>query len=214
MKDIVIYGAGDFGREVACLLLRINKVSPTWNLVGFIDDVKEAGFRNEYGTVLGGIDALNSYKGRISVAMSIGSPAAIRAITGKITKTDIDYPNIIAPDVIYMDDNNFKMGRGNILCTGCLLSCNVRIGNFNIFNDFVSIGHDTKIGDCNSFMTAARISGNVSIGNGNFFGVNSCVLQRMAIGNNTVIAAGSAVMRKTKDNVTYMGVPASPWIIR
>ena len=33
MKDIAIYGAGGFGREVACLIERINKAreTPIWN---------------------------------------------------------------------------------------------------------------------------------------------------------------------------------------
>ena len=42
MKDIAIYGAGGFGREVACLLRRINEQAPQWNLRGFFDDGKES----------------------------------------------------------------------------------------------------------------------------------------------------------------------------
>ena len=38
MKEIAIYGAGGFGREVACLINRINEVEPAWNLVGFFDE--------------------------------------------------------------------------------------------------------------------------------------------------------------------------------
>lgn len=40
MKDIAIYGAGGFGREVACLIERINKAreTPIWNFIGFFDD--------------------------------------------------------------------------------------------------------------------------------------------------------------------------------
>lgn len=38
MKDIVIIGAGGFGREVAWLIEDINKVSSEWNIVGFVDD--------------------------------------------------------------------------------------------------------------------------------------------------------------------------------
>lgn len=59
-KDIAIYGAGGFGREVACLLKRINaETDQRWNLVGFFDDGLEVGEANEYGKVLGGIEALN-----------------------------------------------------------------------------------------------------------------------------------------------------------
>lgn len=40
MRDIAIYGAGGFGKEVACLLNRINEVNHQWNLIGFFDDIK------------------------------------------------------------------------------------------------------------------------------------------------------------------------------
>ena len=41
MKDLIIFGASGFGREVAWLIERINRVNPTWNLLGFMDDNEE-----------------------------------------------------------------------------------------------------------------------------------------------------------------------------
>ena len=38
MKDLIIIGASGFGREVAWLVERINRRSPQWNLIGFLDD--------------------------------------------------------------------------------------------------------------------------------------------------------------------------------
>ena len=38
MKKIVVLCAGDFGREVVWLIEDINKVNPTYDLLGFIDD--------------------------------------------------------------------------------------------------------------------------------------------------------------------------------
>ena len=214
MKDIVIYGAGAYGRELACLLMRINNVAPTWNLIGFIDDVMDVGSENEYGKVLGGLSFLNSYEKDLCVIMAIGQPQAIKKLTDSITNTHISFPNIFAPDVIILDQNNFKIGKGNVFCSGCLISCNAQIGNYNSFNDFVSIGHDTSIGNYNAFMTASRLSGHVSIGDCNFFGVNSCMVQGVRVGNNTTLAAGSALIRRTRDGYTYIGVPASPLIIK
>ncbi len=214
MKDIAIYGAGGFGREVACLIKRINEKEPTWNLIGFFDDnISLKDTRNEYGTVLCGINELNSWEKDLDIVMFIGSPKVLKRIVDNIRIERVDFPNLIAPDVIFMDKANVTMGKGNIICTGCLISCNAKIGNFNCLNDFVSIGHDTNIGDFNAFMTATRISGMVLIGQFNYFGVNSCVLQGIKIGNETTVAAGSAVMRRTKDGYTFIGVPASPLVI-
>ena len=37
MKNIAIYGAGGFGREVACLLNKNNEVKLTWELIGLFN---------------------------------------------------------------------------------------------------------------------------------------------------------------------------------
>ena len=209
MKKIAIYGAGGFGREVACLIRKINEQSPEWELVGFFDDGIKKDTKNEYGLVLGGIDEVNSYPEELAIVISIASPKIVEKIVGNITSSKIYYPNIISPDVIYLDRDNVKIGKGNIICSGSLLSCNVNLGNFNILNGFIPIGHDTQIGDFNSFMPAVKISGEVTIGNRNFFGVNSVVLQQIKIGNDTVVGANSLILRKTKDGMTYVGSPAS-----
>lgn len=214
MKDIVIYGAGGYGREIACLIKRINLRKQTWNLIGFIDDELKVGAENEYGKILGGVEYLNTATSPINVVMSIGKPQTVKTIIGKITNPLVEFPNIIAPDVVFMDANNMTMGKGNVFCTGCLVSCNTKIGDFNSFNDFVSIGHDTVIGNYNAFMTATRVSGIVTIGDCNFFGVNSCMVQGVKIGNNTTLAAGSALIRRTKDGYTYIGVPATALVIK
>ena len=39
MKDIIIVGAGSFGREMYYLIKSINAVSPRWNIKGFINDI-------------------------------------------------------------------------------------------------------------------------------------------------------------------------------
>lgn len=209
MKKIAIYGAGGFGREVACLIRIINEQSPEWELVGFFDDGIEKDTKNEYGVVLGGIDEVNSYPEELAIVIAIASPKIVEKIVGNITSSKIYYPNIISPDVMYLDRDNVKIGKGNIICSGSLLSCNVNLGNFNILNGFIPIGHDTQIGDFNSFMPAVKISGEVTIGNRNFFGVNSVVLQQIKIGNDTVVGANSLILRKTKDGMTYVGSPAS-----
>ena len=209
MKKIAIYGAGGFGREVACLIRIINEQSPEWDLIGFFDDGIEKGTNNEYGVVLGGIDEVNSYPEELAIVISIASPKIVEKIVGNVTSSKIYYPNIISPDVIYLDKDNVNIGKGNIICSGSLLSCNVSLGDFNILNGFIPIGHDTQIGSFNSFMPAVKISGEVTIGNRNFFGVNSVVLQQIKIGNDTVVGANSLILRKTKDGMTYVGSPAS-----
>ena len=210
MKDIAIFGAGGFGREIACLIKQINNEKPTWNLVGFYDDNPQLlGTKNEYGEILGGIDALNQYDQELAVAIAIGNPSVVKKVVESITNKNVSFPNLVAPDVIVMDEENFSMGRGNIICSKCWISCNVHFGDFNILNVGTTIGHDVQMGNYNSLMPAVNISGEVTIGEENFFGVASAVLQRKKIGNNTIIGGNSLIIKNTKDGRTYMGNPAS-----
>lgn len=208
MKDIAIYGAGGFGQEIACLLNMINKKELTWNLIGFFDDGKEKGEIVRYGKILGGINELNSWREPLSVVIAIGKPQTIFSIVQKISSPFIDFPNIIAPDVSFLDRSTVVMGKGNILGLGCGISCNVIIGNFNVLNGPVGIGHDVSIGSYNSFMPNTRISGEVKVGNRNFMGVSSAILQGIRVTDDIVLGAGSVLIRKVKAGMTYVGNPA------
>lgn len=208
MKKIAIFGFGGLGREVATIINKINSQNCIWDLIGFFDDSIEVGTSNKYGTVLGGMEDLNKWDSPLSIVIAIATPSVVRKIAENTTNPNISFPNIIAPTVLYFDEESVNMGIGNIICHNCRLSCSVSIGNFNALNGSVSLGHEAKVGNYNVFQPDVRISGESSIGDGNFFGVRSTVLQQITIGNNTRIGAGSMVMRKTKDNMTYIGNPA------
>ncbi|MFC2450784.1 MAG: hypothetical protein ACFNQA_05460 [Flavobacteriaceae bacterium] len=99
MKKIAIIGAGGFGREVVCLINAINEKSKEWDFIGFFDDVKDIGYENEYGKVLGRIKDLNSYPESLAVVVAIAKPSAIEVIVKSINSPNIYFPNLIAPDL-------------------------------------------------------------------------------------------------------------------
>ncbi|MCM1452876.1 MAG: acetyltransferase [Clostridium sp.] len=209
MKDIAIYGAGGFGREVACMIEKINSVSPEWNLVGFFDDCKGIGEEiSHFGITLGGIDALNNWPSEISVALCMGSPHTMKIVREKIRNTKVSFPNLIDPNFSVADAPTFFIGQGNIIKGHCSATVDVEIGNFNAFNGFVNIGHDVKIGDYNVMMPGTRISGEVTIGNLNLFGADCFIKQQIRIGDGVTVSPLSALLTRPKDGMTYIGNPA------
>ncbi len=210
MKDIAIYGAGGFGKEVACLINRINEKEPTWKLVGFFDDdpAKKGEMVSHFGPCLGGIDDLNASPGEIAVVMAMGNSHTVQKIVPKITNEKVWFPNLIDISFYLADPETFSIGNGNIIMGPGAVTCDVSIGDFNVLNGSVVIGHDVVIGSYNTLMPAVRISGEVKIGNGNFFGVGSIVLQQLKIGDNVRLGAGSVLMTKPKNGNLYIGVPA------
>jgi sugar O-acyltransferase (sialic acid O-acetyltransferase NeuD family) len=208
---IAIYGAGGFGKEVACLIERINRNGGgDWQLVGFFDDSKTPDSNiSRYGTVLGGMDTLLSINEPMALAIAINENKAVRRrIHERIDNPNISFPNLIDPSLFLVDPETFTIGEGNIIQNDCMISCDVSLGDFNIINDHVVVGHDNTIGSFNGLMPGAHLSGGITIGDNNLLGVASVVLQGMTIGNGITLGANSVLMTQPKDDSTYLGVPA------
>lgn len=210
LKKIAIYGAGGLGREVAGGIHRINRINgEQWDVVGFFDDNKAIGEQiSHYGEILGGIESLNAVDEPLALAIAVGSPQIRKQIRERITNPNVYFPNIIAPSFKVLDPETFKMGQGNIIQDSCSATCDVKIGDFNVFNGANVLGHDVVIGDFNVLMPSVHLSGAVEVGDCNLLGVDSVVLQKVKIGNNVTLGAGSVLMVKPKDGNTYIGVPA------
>lgn len=211
MKDIAIYGAGGFGREVAAMINHINIVSgaKTWKIVGFFDDGIPSGtLVSHFGKTLGGIDALNAWSSPLCVALCVGSPDSTKMIKEKISNANVGFPNLIHPNFSIADKETFKIGIGNIIKGHCSVTTDVKIGNFNILNGFINLGHDVRIGDHNVFMPGVRVSGEVKIGECNLFGADSFIKQQIKVGSHVVLSPLSALLTKPKDGNTYIGNPA------
>lgn len=212
-KDIAIYGAGGFGKEVACLINRINaridESQERWNLIGFFDDSKPVGSAvSRYGTVLGGLDELQHVDKPLAIAIAINENKVVRRIRESLSNPLISFPNLIDPTLFLVDEMTFEIGEGNIIQNNCMISCDVRIGSFNLINDHVVVGHDNCIGDYNGLMPGTHLSGSIVIGNNNLLGVASVVLQGLTIGDGVTLGANSVLVSQPRDNCTYLGVPA------
>lgn len=216
IKKIAVYGAGGLGREVAGGINRINKAGKdNWEFVGFFDDNIPAGTQvSHFGKVLGGMDALNKLDEPMALAIAVGQPRTRKQIRESITNPNITFPNLIAPSFRILDPQTFSIGEGNIIQDNCSVTCDVKIGSFNVFNGSNVMGHDVKIGDFNVMMPGVHLSGAVQVNDCNLLGVDSVVLQRVKIGDNITLGAGSVLMTKPKDNCTYIGVPAKKFEFR
>ena len=180
MHKVAIYGAGGFGKEVCCIISKINQRNHIWEFIGFFDDgVKADSQISHFGRVLGNINDLNKWKENLSVVFAIGNPKSLKYLVENISNRKIDFPNIIHPEVTFSDHYSFKIGIGNVLTRGCSFSCDVKIGDFNQFNSISALAHDVSLGSYNILMPLTRVSGETKIGDANFFGIGSIILQQV-----------------------------------
>ena len=71
MHDLVIYGAGGLGREIAEVVRRINEQHYVWNFLGFVDDALSPPAPVWEGReVLGNMDFIRTFRGPLDVDIS------------------------------------------------------------------------------------------------------------------------------------------------
>ena len=203
MKDIIIVGAGGFGREAYYLLKRINSIKPTWNIKGFIDDNSHAldGLKCDcpiIGTISHWIPNNNEF-----LAMGISSPQTKEKVVKLLKSRGGRFATLISPHVPIDDYTN--IGEGCII-TGISIGDNVTIGNF-VHVAGSMIGQDVEIGDYTTSTGFVNITPS-KIGKRVFIGSHSVILNGVKVGDDAFICAGSIVLRNVKAGTKVIGYPA------
>ena len=208
MKNIVIVGAGGFGREVRLMINQINRNDKKYNFLGFYDDAFQKGQLIDSFKILGGVEDLISIKNEISVIIAIGEPRTKKKVVYLLLKNKLlSFPNIIHPNII-LDKESLSLGIGNIICAGSILTINIKLKDFIIVNLMCSIGHDTIIDSYSSLMPGVNISGEVYVYECVYVGTGAKLINQLEIGSYTIIGAGAVVTKSLPVNCTAVGVPA------
>ena len=98
----------------------------------------------------------------------------------------IDFPTLIHPSAMMGNNEYLKIGRGCIICAGCIVTTNIEIKDFVILNLACTVGHDTRIGNYASFMPSCNISGEVNIGDCVYCGTGVKIINRIEIGEYSI----------------------------
>jgi sugar O-acyltransferase (sialic acid O-acetyltransferase NeuD family) len=209
MKNIAIIGVGGFGREVKTIIDEINKVSPTFNFIGFYDDGYKQGTIFNNFPIIGKIEDIKNLSKNCAIVIAVADPKTKCKIYNSIKNPNVDFPNIIHPSVLISNDF-VELGIGNIICAGCIITCNIIIEDFVILNLMCTVGHDTTISSFSSFMPSVNISGEVLINEKVYVGTGAKIINLLEIGENTIIGAGAVVSKSLPANCTAVGIPAKP----
>lgn len=214
---LLIFGNGGISKEVYNLIKDINRGNNNqiFDFIGFVGQ-KQFEIGNEiidgYKVVSSDEDVIkfaSNYK-VIGMVIPIANPTVKKSIYDKVKrKSNIVFPNIIHPS-IYLNLDNIKIGKGNIITSGVNITCHIKIGDFNLINLNSTIGHDTEIGNFNIINPLASISGNVVIKDSCLIGTGAQILQGLSILSYSTVGAGAVVVKNIEQNTTVVGIPARP----
>lgn len=205
MRELIIVGAGGFGRELLQWVKDINKVEYKWIIKGFIDDNINAldNYECDY-KVIGRIEEWKPKENEV-FACAVANPKIKEKVVKKLKLRGANFESIIHPRASLGDFN--KIGEGVIMYPGARLTVNINIGDFVTLLSS-GVGHDVIIGDYSTISSYCGINGNVQIGKKVFIGSNVVIVPSRKIGDDVFIGAGSVVISNIKPSIKVLGNPA------
>ena len=207
--ELLIIGSSGLAKETAQLARLIDPGCDRWDRISYVtEDAASLGTAMPYGEVRYTDADLPAMHHRVDVAVAVGYPQGRRRIAQRLTAHPLfDFPNLVHPSV-EIDPFFVSFGRGNMVCKGVVLTCDIAIGDFNLINWNVTVGHDTRVGSFCVINPGSNVSGNVRLGDGCLLGTGSQVLERLTLEAGSVIGAGAVVTTSIAVAGTYVGVPA------
>ncbi len=206
MKRIVLFGAGGFGREVANLIEGINRLTPTYEILGFLDERvnKKNDTINGY-PVLGGREWILKHSD-VLCTCTIADVNTRARIQDDLSRNGITFETIVSANNHI--PNSSVIGKGCVLYPDVKVSVNVTVADGVLLNTGTLIGHDVNIGKYTSIMTGTGISGGCMIGEKVAIGGHAFIVPGKKIGDRSVVAAGSIVFTNVRTGTTVLGNPA------
>lgn len=210
MSDLVIVGAGGFGREVSELVGALERVGAPWRVRGFVDDAPSEANRAavlDLGSdLLGSVDDLISQPARPSVVIAVGAGVVRLQLAEKLSRGGFDFPVLVHPDATL--GQRVRLGAGTVVAAGARLSTNIVTGTHVHIDQNATVGHDARLGSCSRLNPQACVSGSVQVGELATIGASATVLQGIHIGDGATVGAGAVVVRDVACRSIVKGVPA------
>ena len=190
---LVVVGSGGFGREVLQLVYDINAVTPTFELLGFLDDdptdattIERLGSR-----ILGTTEGLAGVAASIIIA--VGASAPRRRLDGMARAAGVRAATAVHPWASVGRD--VVLEEGVVVGAGSRLSTNISIGRHSHINVNCTIGHDTVLQSYVSVYPGVHISGGCAIDEEATLGTGCVLLPGVRVGRGAEVGAGAVVVR-------------------
>lgn len=208
-EPLVLVGAGPLARETASAVAALNAVTPSYEILGLVDDDPSSHGEIRAGhRVLGGIvDVVSSTDARVVICT--GSPTNWWSRTLLARRLAIEperYATIVHPSVSLGVDT--LLGHGTILLAGCVTTASVDVGAHVVAMPGVILTHDDRIGDGVTFGSGVRLGGGVVVERGAYLGAGSLVREGLAIGAWAFLGMGSVLLESLPSAEVWVGSPA------
>jgi sugar O-acyltransferase (sialic acid O-acetyltransferase NeuD family) len=206
VREVVIIGAGGFGRELLDVITAAIDAGAMLEFSGFVDDGEpdRTLLAARGAPLLGTTDDLDGRD--VGYLIGIGAPQARRAVGARCDELGLHAVSVVHPTAVIGSQSSW--GDGFVACANSTVTTNITFGRHAHVHYNATVGHDCVIGDRVTIAPGANVGGAVTIGQDVWIGSGATVLQGRTIGEGAIVGAGAVVIRDVAPNTTVVGVPA------
>lgn len=204
MLDVIIVGAGGFGREV---YRWANDSLPAaqYQTKGFLSHRPEELDGFDLDARILGDDTSYAIQENDRFLLAIGDIESKKRIVERMKARDCRFISLIHPSAIVT--SSAKIGEGVIICPFALVSDHVVLGDFVMMNFYSSCGHDAKVGKYGILSPYASVNGFATIEDQVFLGTHATITGYRKVGQGAKISANSVAMEDVPARAFVFGVP-------
>lgn len=205
MKDLIIIGAGGYGREVIQWATDCNRLTPRWNILGFLDPNPAALRETRCPYPILGTDEDWTPTENQEYVVAIANPSKKEEIVSRFSDWGAQFATIIHPEAFI--SAGVEIGSGTVIYPRAIISVGVTIGQFCTIQT-TGLGHDVTIGDYSTISSFCNLMGHVTLGKRVFMGSHCAVIPKTVIEDDAYVGVGSVVLKRVRTGIKVYGNPA------
>ena len=216
MNNLIIVGAGGFGREVYSWLRDWIHRSPVagdqaFHIKGFLSNNPNDLHGFEVAADILGDPEYYAVEEDDRFVLAIGTVEDKKRIVLSLKARRARFFTLVHPTAVVAD--TASIGEGVVVCPFATVSVNVTVDDFAMLNFYASCGHDAKVGKYCVLSPYATMNGFAILEDEVFMGTHATVVAHKRVGCRSKISANSLAANDVPPCTLVQGVPGKNWTI-